>query len=99
MSAKGWVDKWTDFGLSDRTLDFIREEDIRQLEKWGEQTHTPAEWLMFMTEESGELAEAIAEWWFRDGTLEDVQKEAVQVATLAIKIAYMAGDTIPCETE
>jgi len=44
---------------------------------------------MFTTEELGELANAITEWKFRKGSSENVVKEAIQVATLALKIAEM----------
>lgn len=87
---KGWSDWFKDFGLPEEAWEPISDEDKRQLEKWGEQSHTPAEWLMFLTEEVGELAEAIAEFWFRDGSLAEVEKEAIQIATLALKIAWMA---------
>jgi NTP pyrophosphatase (non-canonical NTP hydrolase) len=63
------------------------QESRRQLAKWGVQTRTPAEWMLYLTEEVGELAEAISEREYRDGTSEDVLKEALQVATLALKIA------------
>ena len=64
-------------------------ENYRQLEKWGVQDHEAFEWLGFTTEELGELAEAMGEWQFRDGAAEDVVKEAIQTATLSIKIAEM----------
>jgi len=64
-------------------------ENENQILKWGIQDHTPAEWLMFLTEEHGELAEAIAEWQYRNGDPVNVIKEAIQVATLALKIAEM----------
>ncbi len=67
----------------------IFRENLRQLEKWGVQDHLPAEWLMFATEEIGELADAIAQYTFRHGTAENVVKEAVQAATLCLKIAEM----------
>ena len=67
----------------------IEEENQRQLEKWGVQDRYPFEWLGFATEELGELAEAIGEWQFRDGNKEDIVKEAIQTATLCIKIAEM----------
>lgn len=90
MMGKTWLDHFTDFGIPEEAFDLLRAEDKRQIKKWGEQSHTPAEWLMFLTEECGELAEAIAEWWYREGSIEEVQKEAVQVATLAFKIAVMS---------
>uniref|UniRef100_A0A6H1ZF24 dATP/dGTP diphosphohydrolase N-terminal domain-containing protein n=1 Tax=viral metagenome TaxID=1070528 RepID=A0A6H1ZF24_9ZZZZ len=67
----------------------IQNENERQLLKWGIQTHSPFEWLTYTTEELGELAQAILEHEYRDGTKEAVVKEAIQVATLALKIAEM----------
>ena len=67
----------------------IRIENKAQLHKWGVQTHTAFEWLTYTTEELGELANAISEYEYRGGTKGDVVKEAVQVATLALKIAEM----------
>jgi hypothetical protein len=43
--------------LRDQVLQRIANERIRQLEKWGEQHHTPAEWISVATEELGEAAE------------------------------------------
>jgi len=67
----------------------VRTENINQIRKWGVQIHTSFEWLTYTTEELGELAKAIGEYEYRKGTKEDVVKEAVQVATLALKIAEM----------
>lgn len=67
-------------------------ENVRQLEKWGVQVHTPFEWLTYATEEFGELAKAISEHYYRDGKVEEVIKEAVQTATLVLKIAEMYKD-------
>jgi NTP pyrophosphatase (non-canonical NTP hydrolase) len=65
------------------------EENTRQLNKWGIQTRTPFEWLTYTTEELGELANAISEHYYRGGTAEEVVKEAIQTATLVLKIAEM----------
>lgn len=67
----------------------VFRENQRQLEKWGIQNHEPFEWLGFMAEELGEMSEAIGEWQFRGGLPEDVVKEAIQTATLSLKIAEM----------
>jgi|TARA_R100000093_G_scaffold69818_2_gene42281 NTP pyrophosphatase (non-canonical NTP hydrolase) len=67
----------------------VMAENERQLFKWGVQTRTPAEWHLFLSEEVGELAEAIAEHQFRQGSKNHVVSEAIQVATLALKIAEM----------
>jgi NTP pyrophosphatase (non-canonical NTP hydrolase) len=64
-------------------------EHCRQIKKWGIQDHTPEDWLMFTTEELGELSNAIADFKFRHGDSARVRDEAIQVATLAIKIAEM----------
>lgn len=72
-----------------RIFEMVQEENRRQVEKWGIQDRSAFEWLCFLSEEHGELAEAIAENYYRRGSLEDVVKEAIQVATLALKIAEM----------
>jgi len=43
-----------------KVMPFVYRENHRQLEKWGVQDHEPAEWLMFATEELGELAEPVS---------------------------------------
>lgn len=69
--------------------ELVMQESERQVEKWGIQDCLPAEWLMFLTEEIGELAEAIQSEDVGIKKKEDVISEAVQVATLALKIAEM----------
>jgi len=64
-------------------------EHANQIIKWGVQTHSAFEWLAYTTEELGELAEAISEHEYRNGPKEKVVSEAIQVATLALKIAEM----------
>lgn len=83
----------TDKGLTNpELLVFVAAENENQIKKWGVQTHTPFEWLTYTTEELGELAQAISEHYYRTGSKEDVAKEAIQVATLALKIAEMYLD-------
>lgn len=77
-----------------RLTAMVLHENVRQLEKWGIQDHSPAEWLMFTTEELGEMAEAIGEWQYREGLAEEVVKEAIQTATLCLKIAEMFMDLL-----
>lgn len=67
----------------------ISEENNSQLLKWGVQSRTPAEWLMFLGEEFGELCKAVAKHQFRNGDKWDVYDEAIQVITLSLKIAEM----------
>ena len=76
---------------------FVMIENQNQLEKWGVQEHYGSEWLMFLTEEVGELAEAIANVQYRNGNPVEVINEAIQVATLAFKIIEMYRDSIPEE--
>ena len=70
-------------------LHLIEMENLCQLEKWGVQDHLPSEWLMFAAEELGECAKAIGEWNYRGASPKDVVKEAIQTATLMLKIAEM----------
>ena len=64
----------------------VEAELTHQYRKWGLQNRTLFEWICYLTEEVGELAEAIAENHYREGTIEHIREEAVQVAALAIKI-------------
>ena len=82
---------YTDQMLINSTLlmELVGAENMRQVKKWGIQTLTPFEWLTFTTEELGELAEAISKQQYRNGTVNAVIQEAIQVATLALKIADM----------
>lgn len=65
----------------------VKEEHGRQIRKWGTQKVTTFEWLAYLTEEVGELAEAISEYEYRKGLPGHIMTEAIQVATLALKIA------------
>ena len=60
-------------------------EDLSQRGIWGEQTHHADLWNTILTEEHGELAKAILE-----DNLAEMVSEGVQVATVALKIAWMA---------
>ena len=67
----------------------VENENARQLKKWGIQDRSSFEWLAYLTEEVGEVSRAICELEYRSGTHHDVYLEAIQVATLALKIAEM----------
>lgn len=67
----------------------ISAENERQLAKWGIQEHTCFAWMAYLTEEVGELAQAINKNNEGQGSREDIIAEAIQVATLALKIAEM----------
>ena len=83
--------KYTDLQLSDHVwiIRKIISEHARQIAKWGIQRYTAFEWLAYTTEELGSLAKAIGEHEYRGGPKEKVVSEAIQVATLALKIAEM----------
>lgn len=89
--------KYTDKCLQSNTwiTNRVQSENRKQLGKWGVQTHSAFEWLTYTTEELGELAEAIQEHEYRDGSAEQVVNEAIQLATLALKIAEMFEGTDP----
>ncbi len=67
----------------------LQAENNKQIRKWGIQTHHIMEWLAFTTEELGELSQAISEHYYRKGKAKKVYYEAIQTATLALKIAEM----------
>lgn len=87
---------------TDQCLDFfshlailVKEENNKQLKKWGIQERTLMEWLSYTTEELGEVAKAIIEYTYRDGTKEEIIKESIQTATLCLKIAEMVSESEP----
>lgn len=69
----------------------VLNENQRQLDKWGVQEHTPCEWYTILAEEVGELAQAILQSHFGniDDSTKNVVTEAIQSATLCLKIAEM----------
>jgi len=79
-----------DPGISKYDIFPIEKESARQFELHGIQRVSPFEWLTFLAEEIGELAEAITEFVYRDADKEQISKEAISVATLALKISKMA---------
>lgn len=68
------------------SYNLIQDEHWKQVSKLGVQKKTLFEWMCYLTEEVGELAEAISEHEYRNGTVNNIEKEAVQVAALACKI-------------
>ncbi len=69
------------------TASAVRAERFRQLEKWGFQTHQPEVWLAILSEEVGEMSEAMLQARFDSKTyLKDVEREAIHVAAVASAI-------------
>ena len=66
----------------------VLEERWHQDQKWGEQNHPPADWLMILGEEVGEANKAALEAKFKgpgqNETLKDYRAELVQVAAVAV---------------
>ncbi len=73
----------------DKLVKMIQEENIKQVGKWGIQNRTAFEWMTYITEEIGELAEAITEFEYRNGKIDNIITEAIHSATLCLKIAEM----------
>jgi len=74
---------------SKQLFEKVLKENEYQLKKWGIQDRTSFEWMVYLTEEVGELAKEISEKHYRNGTSVLVVEEAIQVAALALKIAEM----------
>ena len=85
------MNQYTDEEFRNRTRLFedVVIENEKQIKKWGIQTHSLFEWQNYTTEELGELAKAISENQYRKGNWQDIYNEAIQVATLSLKIAEM----------
>jgi NTP pyrophosphatase (non-canonical NTP hydrolase) len=79
----------------------VVDERARQDAKWGQQNHDPAVWLAILTEEVGELAEAIlydhSGGDERDHTHSDsMRTEAVQIAAVAVQfVEYLDREARP----
>lgn len=72
-----------------RVFKMVQDENQRQVAKWGVQDRHPFEWLAYTTEELGELAEAISKHTYDGYSSANVVTEAIQTATLCLKIAEM----------
>lgn len=88
---------WTS-GLAESLLS-VRLERIRQLEKWGPQTHDLTTWSTILGEEYGELCQEILRHKFdhkipstQAAHLKRAREEAVQIAAVALAIVqYLDG--------
>lgn len=67
----------------ERALNLIYTERVRQNGKWGEQNHDDYRWLAILTEEVGELAQAILEGEFGCPHAGTAKTELVHVAAVA----------------
>lgn len=62
-------------------LDEIKAERQRQDAKWGEQNHSPTNWIPILGEEFGEACKAILE---KD--LNNYREELIQIAAVAVSM-------------
>ena len=88
--------EFTDLNLSnlDNLLFFIKKENEKQIKKWGVQTHDTIVWNTILNEEVGELTKEMLEIYIDDSGeanrhYKSAFHEAIQVATLSLKIAEM----------
>jgi NTP pyrophosphatase (non-canonical NTP hydrolase) len=67
----------------------LEHERQRQDQKWGVQRHPYPVWLMILTEEVGEVAEAMQKeyGWGKASDADDLYKELIHVAAVALAIA------------
>lgn len=69
----------------ENVLNQIRAERERQNKKWGEQNHDDYRWLAILTEEVGELAQAILHNEFGGSHAGTSKTELVHVAAVAVQ--------------
>ena len=74
----------SDFPATDKILQEVAHERKKQDEKWGQQNHSPADFLMILGEEVGEANKAALEHRFANKPLDEYRKELVQVAAVAV---------------
>jgi NTP pyrophosphatase (non-canonical NTP hydrolase) len=70
-------------------LSEIANERVRQNAKWGEQNHSPIEWIAILGEEYGEAAKEALENHFKypnNTGLANYRKELIQVAAVAVQM-------------
>lgn len=87
--------------LNDVLNDVVLERS-RQDKKWGEQNHMPPVWISILSEELGELCQAVNETIFDNGVnerkkggYENMRKEAIQVAAVAVAfVEYLDRDSV-----
>lgn len=69
----------SEYRASTEALRDVIAERVAQDAKWGEQNHDPYKWLAILSEEVGEVAEAMLK-----GSRGNYRDEMVQVAAVAV---------------
>ena len=72
--------------IQKQAINDILDERKRQDSKWGVQNHDAGTWALILAEEFGELSEASLHKKFGGPKADDVRKEAVHVAAVAMAI-------------
>ncbi|RBP89375.1 MazG-like nucleotide pyrophosphohydrolase family protein [Cytobacillus firmus] len=75
--------------LKNNALLAVEKERFRQNAKWGRQRHSYGDWLKILVEEVGEVAQAMqtGQGWGKGSDANDLYKELIQVAAVAVAIA------------
>lgn len=75
----------------------VSAERNRQNEKWGEQNHSPLEWIAILTEEVGEVAKEAHEFHFGiRGTPEMIEQKLQKYREEMVQVAAVAIQAIEC---
>jgi len=70
-------------------LETLLKEKARQVKKWGIQQHTLEGWIAILEEEVAELVTEIRMLEEGYDTQQKIRKEAIEVATVALTIAFI----------
>ena len=81
---KLYLDFAREYTKNSTALSNVLYERSCQDDKWGEQNHTPMEWLMILGEEVGEANKALLEHHFAGKDIIKYRDEMVQVAAVAL---------------
>lgn len=75
-------------------MDDVWQERISQNIKWGKQRHPMGDWLKILIEEVGEVAQAmqVGDFSYKESDANDLYKELIQVAAVAIAIAEQVAE-------
>lgn len=77
-------------GIRMQVFTLIEEERKKQDAKWGDQSgHPDWLWQLILTEEVGEVSEAILKAEWEDGDPDRLKEELIQVA--AVTVAWLEG--------
>lgn len=101
VESLGYVeeDNFSDLEIDNTEKVFaeIIEERLRQNEKWGEQNHSPLEWIAILTEEVGEVAREAHEFHFGvRGTTEMIEDKLRKYRWEMVQVAAVAVQAIEC---